>query len=74
MLALDGEPLTCERIKVAVERAFTEHGVAAEEFIVSHGAQTAVGHEMGHGPIAPGEPIVPRPLPARPRVAAASPT
>ena len=53
---LDGEPLTCERIKVAVERAFTEHGVAAEEFIVSHGPQTAVGHEMGHGPIAPGEP------------------
>jgi Xaa-Pro aminopeptidase len=58
VLTLDGEPLTCERIKVAVERAFSEHGVAAEEFIVSHGAQTAVGHEMGHGPIAPGEPVV----------------
>jgi Xaa-Pro aminopeptidase len=26
-----------------------------DEFIVSHGAQTAIGHEMGHGPIAPGE-------------------
>jgi Xaa-Pro aminopeptidase len=58
VLALDGEPLTCERIKIAVERAFSEHGVAADEFIVSHGAQTAVGHEMGHGPIAPGEPVV----------------
>jgi Xaa-Pro aminopeptidase len=58
VLTLDGEPLTCERIKVAVERAFSEHGVAAEEFIVSHGPQTAVGHEMGHGPIAPGEPVV----------------
>ena len=57
-LTLDGEPLTCERIKVAIERAFSEHGVAAEEFIVSHGAQTAVGHEMGHGPIAPNEPVV----------------
>ncbi|MDQ2983682.1 MAG: Xaa-Pro peptidase family protein [Actinomycetota bacterium] len=57
-LELDGEPLTCERIKVAVEQAFNEHGVAAEEFIVSHGAQTAVGHEMGSGPIAPGEPVV----------------
>jgi Xaa-Pro aminopeptidase len=57
-LTLDGEPLTCERIKLAVERAFSEHGVAAEEFIVSHGPQTAVGHEMGHGPIAPGEPVV----------------
>jgi Xaa-Pro aminopeptidase len=26
-------------------------------FIVSHGAQTAVGHDMGSGPIAPDEPI-----------------
>jgi Xaa-Pro aminopeptidase len=52
-LVLDGEPLTCERIQQAVERAFGEHGAsAAEEFIVSHGAQTAVGHEMGHGAIA----------------------
>ena len=49
---LDGEPLTCERIKLEVERAFGEHGAAAEEFTVSHGAQTAVGHESGSGPIA----------------------
>ena len=49
---LDGEPLTCERIKLEVERAFGEHGAAAEEFIVSHGAQTAVGHDGGSGPIA----------------------
>jgi Xaa-Pro aminopeptidase len=52
VLVLDGEPLTCERIQLAVERAFGEHGAAAEEFVVSHGAQTAVGHEMGSGPIA----------------------
>jgi Xaa-Pro aminopeptidase len=51
VLTLDGEPLTCERIQQAVERAFGEHGASAEEFIVSHGPQTAVGHEMGHGPI-----------------------
>jgi Xaa-Pro aminopeptidase len=57
-LVLDGEPLTCERIKLEVERAFGEHGAAAEEFIVSHGAQTAVGHDGGSGPIAPGEAIV----------------
>ena len=49
---LDGEPLTCERIQLEVERAFGEHGAAAEEFIVSHGAQTAVGHDGGSGPIA----------------------
>ena len=58
VLRLEGEPLTSERIKVAVERVFSEHGVAADEFIVSHGAQTAIGHEMGSGAIAPGEPIV----------------
>jgi Xaa-Pro aminopeptidase len=52
VLTLEGEPLTCERIKLAVERAFGEHGAAAEEFIVSHGTQTAVGHDGGSGPIA----------------------
>ena len=57
-IMVDGEPLTCERIKLAVEQAFSEHGAAAEEFIVSHGAQTAIGHEMGSGPIAPDEPVL----------------
>jgi Xaa-Pro aminopeptidase len=52
VLKLGGEPLTCERIKLEVERAFGEHGAAAEEFIVSHGVQTAVGHDGGSGPIA----------------------
>lgn len=57
-LIVDGEPLTCERLKLAVEQAFSEHGVFADEFIVSHGPQTAIGHDMGSGAIAPGEPIV----------------
>jgi len=56
-LMLDGEPLTCERIKVEIERVFSEHGAAAEEFIVSHGVQTSIGHDMGSGPILPNEPI-----------------
>jgi len=56
-LVLDGEPLTCERLKMAVEQAFTANGAFADEFIVSHGPQTAVGHEMGSGPIAPDEPV-----------------
>jgi Xaa-Pro aminopeptidase len=56
-LMVDGEPLTCERVKLAVEQVFSEHGVFADEFIVSHGPQTAVGHDMGSGPIAPDEPI-----------------
>jgi Xaa-Pro aminopeptidase len=56
-VVLEGEPLTCERLKLAVEQTFSEHGVFADEFIVSHGPQTAVGHDMGSGPIAPGEPV-----------------
>ena len=56
-LMLDGAPLTSERIKAEVERVFSEHGAYADEFIVAHGAQTAIGHEGGHGPILPGEPI-----------------
>jgi Xaa-Pro aminopeptidase len=56
-LVVDGEPLTCELLKAAVEQAFTANGAFADEFIVSHGAQTAVGHDMGSGPIAPDEPV-----------------
>jgi Xaa-Pro aminopeptidase len=58
VLLLDGEPLTCERIKHEIGDVFTAHDCVADEMIVSHGGQSAVGHEMGSGPIAPGEPIV----------------
>ncbi len=51
-LTLDGEPLTCERIKAELERIFAEHGAAADSFTVSHGAQTAIGHDPGSGRIA----------------------
>jgi Xaa-Pro aminopeptidase len=57
-LVLQGEPLTCERLKMAVEQAFTANGAFADEFIVSHGPQTAVGHEVHEEPSlgrAPGE-------------------
>ncbi len=50
-LAVDGEPLTCELVKERVQSAFLAHGALAEEMIVSHGPQTAVGHDMGSGPI-----------------------
>ena len=57
-LVVDGEPLTSERIKVAILEAFTARGTVADEFIVSHGPQSAVGHDMGSGPIMAGESIV----------------
>jgi Xaa-Pro aminopeptidase len=55
---LDGQPLTCERVKHEILRVFGDHGLSADDFIVSHGAQSAVGHDMGSGPIAPDEAIV----------------
>jgi len=57
-LTLEGEALTCERIKAAIRMKFTEHGMSSDDFIVSHGAQTAIGHELGFGPIVPDEPVV----------------
>ena len=50
-LTLDGEPLTCELLKERIQSGFLAHGALAEEMIVSHGPQTAVGHDMGSGPI-----------------------
>jgi len=57
-LVVDGAPLTSERITEAIQEAFMARGCNADELIVSHGAQSAIGHEMGSGAIAPGEPIV----------------
>jgi Xaa-Pro aminopeptidase len=57
-LVVDGKPLTCERIKMAIAEQFMEHDCIADDFIVARGPQGAVGHDMGSGPIAPGEPVV----------------
>ncbi len=50
-LTLDGETLTCELLKERIQATFLAHGALAEEMIVSHGPQTAIGHDMGSGPI-----------------------
>jgi Xaa-Pro aminopeptidase len=55
---LDGEPLTSERIKARITEVFTEHELVSDAMIVAHGWQAAAGHEMGSGPIAPGESVV----------------
>jgi Xaa-Pro aminopeptidase len=57
-LVLDGEPMTVERVKSAMSQTFAAHGATADEFIVAPGAQGAVGHDMGSGPIHAGAPIV----------------
>jgi Xaa-Pro aminopeptidase len=57
-LEVDGKPLTSEWVKRRIGEVFTEHDMLADEFIVSHGAQSARGHDMGSGQIKAGEPIV----------------
>jgi Xaa-Pro aminopeptidase len=51
-LVHDGEPLTCEALRAEVDQAFVRHGGTADASVVSHGAQTAVGHDLGSGTIA----------------------
>jgi Xaa-Pro aminopeptidase len=50
-LSLDGETLTCEALKRHVDARFVRHDATADASIVSHGPQTAVGHDMGSGPV-----------------------
>ena len=57
-LVLDGAPLTVERIKVGISRAFLEGGASSDDFIVAWGEQGARGHDMGSGQIQPGSPVV----------------
>src|SRR5215208_2017486 len=47
VLRVDGHQLTSERLKLAIAQAFLEHGASSDDFIVSHGPQSAIGHEMG---------------------------
>ncbi len=57
-LLLDGEVLTVERVKAAMSQIFAAHDTTADEYIVAPGAQGAVGHDMGSGPIPPHTPLV----------------
>jgi Xaa-Pro aminopeptidase len=57
-LDFGGETLTSELLKRRVGEIFNAHDCIADSMIISHGPQSAVGHDMGSGPILPGEPIV----------------
>ena len=57
-LLLDGEQLTVERVKADMSVVFAAHDTTADEYIVAPGAQGAVGHDMGSGPIRPKTPLV----------------
>jgi Xaa-Pro aminopeptidase len=54
-----GREITCEELRTEINLTITGAGMVAPDIvIVSHGAQTAVGHEPGHGTVEPGEPVV----------------
>jgi Xaa-Pro aminopeptidase len=57
-LTLDGEVLTSERVKRAIERTLLDHDCALDDTIVAGGADGADPHERGSGPLPAGEPIV----------------
>ena len=57
-VTLDGAPLSSELLRTAILEVVRAHDTELEELIVSHGAQTAIGHETGFGTILPGEPII----------------
>ena len=57
-LLLDGVQLTVERVKAEMNVVFAAHDTTADEYIVAPGAQGAVGHDMGSGPIWPRTPLV----------------
>ncbi|MFA9517266.1 M24 family metallopeptidase [Halopenitus sp. H-Gu1] len=57
-LVHDGEPLTSEHVKTAIEIALLERGFALEETIVACGSQAADPHDRGSGPLFAHEPII----------------
>jgi Xaa-Pro aminopeptidase len=55
----DDRGVSSEDLRAEISRTLTDAGMRTPDIvIVSHGKQTAVGHEPGHGRIERGEPIV----------------
>ncbi len=54
----EGEMLTSERVKEAIEVTLLRHGCALDETIVACGTDAADPHDRGSGPLAAGEPII----------------
>lgn len=47
--SVEGEPLTCERLREAAIEAFDRHGCRGDDLIVARGPQGAIGHHHGAG-------------------------
>mgnify|MGYP006292545323 CR=1 FL=1 len=54
----EGEPLTAETVKQAIEMELLRHGCGLDDTIVAGGAQGADPHDRGSGPLPAHEPVV----------------
>lgn len=57
-LVHDGDALTSEQVKTAIERTLLDHGCALDDTIVACGEQAADPHDRGSGPLSAGETII----------------
>jgi Xaa-Pro aminopeptidase len=57
-LVFDGEELTAERVRAEVIATLRAHGCEGEPPITSPGPQGAFVHELGTGPVRPGESLI----------------
>ena len=57
-LGHDGEGLTSERVREAIEVTLLRHGCALDETIVACGADAADPHDRGSGPLTACDPII----------------
>lgn len=58
VLELDGEPLTSERVRAAMQAVLIERDCLGRDMIVAGGVQGADPHQAGAGPLRAGESIV----------------
>jgi Xaa-Pro aminopeptidase len=57
-LVADGELVTCERVRDVIVATLREHGCEGEAPLVGAGPRGALVHDLGSGPINPGEPVI----------------
>jgi Xaa-Pro aminopeptidase len=57
-LIIEGEVVTSERVATAIRDVVSGMGCRLDDLIVAGGAQGAVGHDQGSGPLFAGSPVV----------------
>jgi Xaa-Pro aminopeptidase len=58
VLLEQGQPLTAERVRAIIDHWLIDRGYANPPSIVAGGPQGADCHELGHGPLRSGEPVI----------------